>query len=286
MRLSASEFVNSPAKRLSLLGMSGVGKSTLAKKLPSDQWFHFSGDYRIGTRYLDEEIHDTLLLEAMRQPMLEQLLRSDSIYIRSNLTIENLAPLSAYLGKLGNPELGGLELAEFKRRQQLHHDAEIRTFGDVPSFIQRAERIYGYAHFLNDAGGSLCELGDPRVMQTLAEHTLILYLQASSADEELLIERAQSHPKPLYYRAEFLDQQLEIYLRERDLRYVAEVDPNDFVTWVFPALFRSRVPRYEALAKRYGYTVDAREVLAVRDERDFIDLVAEAIDRHDGATED
>lgn len=279
MRLSASEFRNSEHKRISLLGMSGVGKSTLAKKLPSESWFHYSGDYRIGTRYLDEEIHDALLREAMRLPMLKQLLRSDSIYIRSNLTVENLAPLSAYLGKLGNPEQHGTELAEFKRRQKLHHDAEIRTFHDVPKFIQRAQDIYGYKHFLNDAGGSLCELDDPSVMQTLAEHTVIVYLQASSNDEELLIERAQSHPKPLYYRADFLDQQLAVYMAEKNHRYVAEIDPNDFVVWVFPALFKSRVPRYEKLAARYGYTVDARRVLEVRDEKDFLDLVAESIDQ-------
>ncbi|MGB0866587.1 MAG: ATPase, partial [Granulosicoccaceae bacterium] len=215
-----------------------------------------------------------------------ELLRTDSIYIRSNLTVENLAPLSAFLGKLGNPEQAGLELAEFKRRQKLHHDAEIRTFQDVPAFIERAQRLYGYQNFLNDAGGSLCELDDPSVMHTLAEHTVVIYLQASSADEELLIERAQSHPKPLYYRATFLDEQLAIYLRERNLRYVAEIDPDDFVTWVFPALFRSRVPRYESLAQQYGYTVDARQVLAVRDERDFLDLVADSIDRHDTAAKD
>jgi len=280
VRLSASEFIQSQQKRISLLGMSGVGKSTLAKKLPSDNWFHYSGDYRIGTRYLDEEIHDALLKEAMRLPMLKHLLRSDSIYIRSNLTVENLGPLSAFLGKLGNPELQGIELAEFKRRQKLHHDAEIKTFHDVPKFIQRADEIYGYQHFLNDAGGSLCELDDPSVMQTLAEHTVIIYLQASSDDEELLITRAQSHPKPLYYRADFLDEQLAVYMEQKKLRYVAEINPDDFVVWVFPALFKSRVPRYEMLAARYGYSVDARRVLDVRDEKDFLDLVAESIDKH------
>ncbi|MGB0866397.1 MAG: ATPase, partial [Granulosicoccaceae bacterium] len=58
MRLSAREFKQNSSKRISLLGMSGVGKSTLAKKLPSESWFHFSGDYRIGTRYMGEPIVD------------------------------------------------------------------------------------------------------------------------------------------------------------------------------------------------------------------------------------
>ncbi len=279
MRLSATEFRHSPSKRISLLGMSGVGKSTLAQKLPSERWFHYSGDYRIGTRYLDEEIHDSLLSEAMKLPSLRNLLRSDSIYIRSNLTIENLAPLSAFLGKLGNPELHGLELTEFKRRQQLHHDAEIKAFKDVPSFISRAKRLYGYDNFLNDAGGSLCELGDPSVMQTLAQHTLVLYIRASHEDEELLIQRAQSHPKPLYYRADFLDEQLDHYMADKKHTYVAEIDPDEFVTWIFPALFRSRVPRYQRLTEEYGYSLEARQVLAVRDEKDFLQLVEDALDQ-------
>jgi len=279
VRVTAKEFAESPSKRLSLLGMSGVGKSALALKLPKDRWFHYSADYRIGTRYLEEEINDLLIEEASKLDSLKALLQSDSIYIQSNLTIENLEPLAAYLGKLGNPELGGLALPEFKRRLQRHHDSEVAALNDVPHFIKRSERLYGYPHFLNDAGGSLCELGSPETITTLAECTVILYLEASPEDEELLIKRAQKHPKPLYYRPEFLDQQINLYMQFKGLRYIAEIVPNDFVKWVFPQLFRARLPRYKALAEEYGYIVDAREVLQVRDEQDFLDLVAQAIDK-------
>jgi hypothetical protein len=60
-----------------------------------------------------------------------------------------------------------------------------------------------------------------------------------------------------------------------------EIDPDDFVSWVFPELFKARVPRYEAIAAQYGYTVDGDEVAAVRSENDFIQLIARAIARHD-----
>jgi GTPase SAR1 family protein len=53
MKMSPQEFLNWENKRITLLGMSGVGKTTLADKLPKETWFHYSGDYRIGTRYLD-----------------------------------------------------------------------------------------------------------------------------------------------------------------------------------------------------------------------------------------
>ncbi|MGI9309642.1 MAG: ATPase, partial [Gammaproteobacteria bacterium] len=50
MRMSRQEFMNWPHKAVTLLGMSGVGKTTLANKIPKSSWFHYSGDYRIGTK--------------------------------------------------------------------------------------------------------------------------------------------------------------------------------------------------------------------------------------------
>lgn len=279
MRLSAKDFRAWENKCITLLGMSGVGKTRLAVMLRRRNWFHYSGDYRIGTRYLDEPILDLIKQQAMQVPFLRELLRSDSIYIRNNLTVDNLAPVSAFLGKLGNPELGGLSLKEFKRRQALHREAEIAAMKDVPEFIRKAREIYGYRHFVNDAGGSLCELDDPQVLECLAEHTLILYIKATEKDEAALIRRAEEDPKPLYYREAFLDEQLAIYMRERGLAYVAMIDPDDFVRWMFPRLFYSRLPRYEAIAAKYGYTITTDELAQVKSEAAFLRLVEQALER-------
>ena len=281
MRMSPAAFRAWKNKSITLLGMSGVGKTCLAQILRQHQWFHYSGDYRIGTRYLDEPILDNIKRQAMQIPFLRDLLRSDSIHIVNNITVDNLAPVSSFLGKLGNPEQGGLPLKEFKRRQRLHREAEIQAMLDVPAFIDKARAIYGYDHFVNDAGGSLCELDDPRVLDCLDRHTLILYIQASEEDEQELIHRAERYPKPLYYREEFLNEQLAVYMAERGLEYVAMIDPDDFVRWVFPRLFYARIPRYEAIARRYGYTVPTREVFAVRDEADFLEMVEAALAREE-----
>ncbi len=281
MRMSPAAFRAWKNKSITLLGMSGVGKTYLAQILRQHQWFHYSGDYRIGTRYLDEPILDNIKRQAMQIPFLRDLLRSDSIHIVNNITVDNLAPVSSFLGKLGNPEQGGLPLKEFKRRQRLHREAEIQAMLDVPAFIDKARAIYGYDHFVNDAGGSLCELDDPRVLDCLDRHTLILYIQASEEDEQELIHRAERYPKPLYYREEFLNEQLAVYMAERGLEYVAMIDPDDFVRWVFPRLFYARIPRYEAIARRYGYTVPTREVFAVRDETDFLEMVEAVLAREE-----
>ena len=259
--------------------MSGVGKTRLAYILRKRNWFHYSADYRIGTRYLDEPILDNIKGQAMQIPFLRDLLRSDSIYISNNITVDNLRPVSSFLGKLGNPELGGLELDEFKRRQKLHLLAEIAAMKDVPEFIRKAGEVYGYRHFVNDAGGSVCELDDPSVLQVLADHTLILYIKATEQDKQELIRRAEEDPKPLYYREAFLDEQLAIYMRDHGLPYVAMIDPDEFVRWMFPRLFYARIPRYEAIATQFGYTITTEELGHVRDEAGFLKVVEKAVDR-------
>lgn len=279
MKLTAREFRHWDHKCITLLGMSGVGKTRLAVMLRKRNWFHYSADYRIGTRYLGEPILDNIKQQAMQVPFLRELLRSDSIYIANNITVDNLKPVSSFLGKLGDPELGGLSLKEFKRRQALHRQAEIAAMKDVPKFIHKAHEIYGYKHFVNDAGGSVCELDDSEVLETLAEHTLILYIKATDKDEEALIRRAEEDPKPLYYREAFLDEQLDIYMREKGLSYVAMIDPDDFVRWVFPRLFYSRLPRYEAIAEEFGYIVTTDELTLVKSESAFLRLVEEVLDR-------
>ncbi len=279
MKLTASEFQQWEHKSVTLLGMSGVGKTRLSALLRQDGWFHYSGDYRIGTRYLDEAILDNIKQQAMQVPFLRDLLRSDSIYIRNNIGVDHLKPVASFLGKVGNPQHGGLALEEFKRRQRLHHEAEIAAMNDVPAFIDKAQSIYGYKHFINDAGGSVCELDDPAVIEMLAEHTLILYIKATEHDEHELIERAKLAPKPLYYRKEFLDQQMTLYLREHGLQYVAQVEPDDFVRWIFPRLFYARIPRYNAIAEQQGYTITTEELAQVKSTDDFLALVTRAIER-------
>lgn len=277
MKLSVEQFRDWEHKSITLLGMSGVGKTRLSNMLRSRDWFHYSGDYRIGTRYLDEPILDNIKQQAMQVPFLRDLLRSDSIYIRNNITVDNLNPVSSFLGKLGNPEQGGLAIDEFKRRQALHHQAEVAAMRDVPEFIQKAQQLYGYKHFINDAGGSMCELDDESVLELLAEHTLFVYIRATDHDEHELIKRAEKAPKPLYYREAFLAEQLELYLAEKNIPYVALLDPDDFVRWIFPRLFNSRIPRYQAIADKYGYTISTEQLAKVNSEVDFIHLLEQAV---------
>lgn len=281
MFLSVEEFRVWRNKSITLMGMSGVGKTHLAGILRDHNWFHYSGDYRIGTRYLDEEILDIIKRQAMQISFLRDLLRKDYIYIRNNIGVQNLGPVISFLGKVGDPDRGGIPLSEFHRRQECYRLAEIAAMRDVPEFITKAHGIYGYDHFVNDVGGSLCELDDEAVLDTLSQSTLILYIRVTEGDEPKIIERAVRDPKPLYYRREFLDEQIEYYLEEKGLEYMALADPDDFIRWIFPRLYHARIPRYRSIATKYGYTVAATEVAEIRDDKDLVELIETAIDRRD-----
>lgn len=281
MHMSAKQFRGWEHKAITLLGMSGVGKTTLANNLPQSSWFHYSGDYRIGTRYLDEPIMDNIKQQAMQVGFLRDLLRSDSIYIANNITIHNLEPISSFLSKLGSPDQGGLPLDEFLRRQHLHREAENSAMVDVASFMAKAREIYGYQHFLNDTGGSVCELNSPEAERVLAENTVLLYIRADEDMEHVLIKRAESNPKPMYYNETFLRESLSTYLEHKGLSDANEMNPEHFAKWIFPQLVKHRRPLYQALADKYGYTITAQEAAQVKSEADLLELVELAIDRTD-----
>lgn len=280
MKFTVDSFRAWPHKKITLLGMSGVGKTWLSSLLRRHHWFHYSADFRIGKRYLDEPILDLIKQQAMQVPFLRDLLRRDWIDIKNNIKVDDLGPVLSFVGKPGDPAHGGIAFDEFARRQAMYRAAEIAAMHDVPEFVKKAQDIYGYAHFVNDVGGSLCELEDPAVIDLLIEHSLILYIQVTTAEEEAeLIRRAQHDPKPLYFRPAFLAAHLPEYLAERGLADIAAADPDDFIRWVFPHLFHSRIPRYEAIARPHGYTVTSAEVAAIRDEQDFLALLERAIAR-------
>lgn len=263
--------------------MSGVGKTSLAGLLQKHDWFQYSVDYRIGTRYMDEHIVDNFKREAMRNPFLRQLLRSDSIDIRSNISFENLSPLSTYLGQPGDPARGGLSFDEYRRRQAQHRAAEIRALLDVPEFIERAKDIYGYSHFVCDSSGSLCEVIDPHdeqdpVLRCLADHTVLVYIRGTPEHTQTLVDRFRAHPKPMYYNPAFLDAKWTEYKSLRAIVHDDQVDPDDFASWGFAQLLAHRIPLYEAIAQRYGYVIDMNDVPGVRSEFDLLDLLARTID--------
>lgn len=275
---TADSWRAAPRKSVLVYGMSGLGKTHLSNLLrDSGRWFHYSIDYRIGTRYMGEFIADNAKIEAMKVPFLRDLLKSDSIYIGSNITFANLSPVATYLGKPGDPSADGLPMAEYKRRQAQFREAEIAALHDTARFAARAEAVYGYPHFICDTGGSICEWIDPEddndpLMMELAQHCLIIWIKGDAAHTEELIRRFDRAPKPMAYQPDFLAAVWSQYLEEHALRE-ADVNPNDFIRYAYARALAHRQPRYEAMA-RWGITITAGDTEKLASAEDFDALIA------------
>ena len=282
---TAADWRAAPDKRVLLFGMSGLGKTRLAAILRgAGDWFHYSIDYRIGTRYMGEHIADNFKREAMKVPLLRELLLSDSVYIGSNITFENLAPLSTYLGKPGDPARGGLPFEEYLQRQDQHRVAETAALLDTGHFIDRARTIYGYEGFVCDTGGSICEVVDPEdprdpVLSHLAARLLLVWIEGTEAHRDELVRRFDRAPKPMYYHPAFLAEAWDGYRAETGARTEAEVDPDAFIRWTYARALAHRRPRYAAMAREWGVRITAEEAAGVTDAAGFDALIAAAIDR-------
>ncbi|WP_417807116.1 ATPase [Thioclava sp.] len=276
-----AEWLNAKDKRVLLFGMSGLGKTWAANLLREAGWFHYSVDYRIGTRYMGEFIADNFKREAMKNPFLAELLLSDSVYIASNITFDNLAPLSSYLGKPGDPAKGGLPFDEYMHRQSQHREAEMAALLDSAHFAQRARDIYGIENFLCDTGGSICEVVDPEdandpILRALSQNQLMVWIEGSDAHTAELVTRFDRAPKPMYYQPDFLARMWAQYRAETG-EPEDKVDPDTFVRWTYAQALAHRQPRYAAMAQNWGVKIRAQDLYLVRDAKDFTSLIADAL---------
>jgi hypothetical protein len=278
------EWKKSSNKRISLFGMSGVGKTFIANILrESKEWFHYSIDYRIGTRYLGEEIVDNFKKEAMKIPFLREHLLNDSIYLSSNITFNNLSPLSGFLGKPGKTSSGGIDFNEYVLRQRKHYNAEINATNDTALFSQKSIDIYGYKHFISDTSGSLCEVVNPedsqdKILKALQKNTLPVWVKGSQNQTDQLLERFKKSPKPMFYNESFLKEKWAKYLMVHN-QNPDEVEPDNFMSYGFNALILRRLPIYEKIATNWGVTLQATDITELTTPDDLIEIIADAVDK-------
>lgn len=187
------------------------------------------------------------------------------------------------MGMPGNPRQDGSREADFRARMKLYAQAEISAMRDIPYFIERSRRLYGYPHFTVDASGSACEIteldkpGDP-VLTMLEKTCLVIYIRATDSHKKELIRRAVHDPKPIYYRDDFLDENLPLLLKKHRVSKVTELDPAEVARFLYPRLLDHRIPRYEIIAQKIGYTVSMTDIMKVRSTIDLLRLTAHIID--------
>ncbi len=259
MPIIISEFNEIQNKVITLMGMSGVGKTYLSMMLDKQGWYHYSCDYEVGTRYLSDDIIKTLSAECGKN-------------IKNEITMGDLSQLSKYVGRLGDPTKGGLTREEFKRRQNQYYEAEKQSLRELKHAVKGAHKK-GFTHVVNDSTGSLCEIGDDVLLDSIDENSLIVYIKASVDEEKDVLRRAQTYPKPLFFSPERFDYWLNDYMAEKNVNGVEKINPDDFSRWVFPLLFENRLPKYQRIADKYGVTIPSETFRDISTAEEFLDII-------------
>ncbi|MFK7838766.1 MAG: hypothetical protein AB8B83_00410 [Bdellovibrionales bacterium] len=218
---------------VTLLGMSGAGKTHFSQRLSDWGWNHYSCDFEIAK------------------------------CLGIDVCVDDLSALSDFVGQVGDESKGGLPLDEFKVRQQKYIDAEMSALSNMPVDLDK---------LVNDSTGSFCEIEDDALIAKVAADSLLVYIETDADSHADVIARAVEYPKPLYFPVALFDGWLDDYCSNHNLE-VEEIEPNDFSAWVFPKLFESRLPKYKCLAEQYGVKVSAKDLHECEDEAEFLRLI-------------
>ena len=204
--------------KLSLIGMSGAGKTHWSQKLAAAGLRVISIDDRIEKKLAPELAAGGYL---------------------------GIGGVAAWMGWPDHPA--------YREREQKYLTAEIESMDEVLNEISAS----GGEGILLDTTGSVVYTGDEicRRMQAL---TTVVYLAVPAAEEENLIARYLSDPKPVLWSDQFEQRQGE--------------SAKDAVARCYPQLIANRKKLYEryahrvvSLAKLEGMRLDARGFLELLD---------------------
>lgn len=180
--------------RLALVGMSGAGKTFWTKKLATEGWTAISCDDRI-----------------------EQKLAS-RLAAGGHSGINGVA---AWMGWPDSPQ--------YAEREVLYLEEEIHALDEVLTGLEcKSERP-----LVLDTTGSVIYTGNHLLLR-LRRRMTVVHLAASPQEQQILVERYLSDPKPVLWRGAFQPRQGET--------------ARETVARCYPALIAARRQSYEAIA--------------------------------------
>ncbi|MGB7282389.1 MAG: hypothetical protein WBE13_09025 [Candidatus Acidiferrum sp.] len=180
--------------RLALVGMSGAGKTFWTKKLATEGWTAISCD-----------------------DLIEQKLAS-------RLAAGGHSGINGVAAWMGWPDN-----AKYVEREAQYLEEEIHALGEVLTGPEREPE----KPLVLDTTGSVIYSGNHLLLR-LRRRMTIVHLAASAEEQQLLIERYLSDPKPVLWRGAFQPKKGET--------------PRDTVARCYPTLIAARRQSYEALA--------------------------------------
>jgi shikimate kinase len=182
--------------RIALVGMSGAGKTFWTKRLAA------SGHPHVGC---DDAIEQRL---------------------KSRLAAGGYSGINGVAAWMGWPDS-----PTYAERESEYLAEEIAVLDEVLTKLEgdRASEL------ILDTTGSVIHSGN-NILMRLRRQMTVVYLAASPAEQQLLIERYLTDPKPVLWRGAFQPKQGET--------------PRETVARCYPSLIAARHQSYEALAHR------------------------------------
>jgi shikimate kinase len=180
--------------RLALIGMSGAGKTFWTKKLAASQYPAASCDDRIERK------------------------------LTPRLAAGGYAGINGVAAWMGWPNS-----ATYAERESEYLAEEIHALDEILMELEKQPE----KSLVLDTTGSVIYTGNNLLMRLRRQMTIV-HLAASAEEQQLLIERYLSDPKPVLWRGAFQPKPDE--------------KPRDAVARCYPALIAARRQSYEALA--------------------------------------
>jgi len=180
--------------RLALVGMSGAGKSFWTRKLAAEGWTAISCDDRIEEK------------------------------LASRLAAGGYSGINGVAAWMGWPDS-----PKYAEREAQYLEEEIHVLGEVLTGLERESE----KPLVLDTTGSVIYTGNNLLLR-LRRRMTVVHLAASAEEQQLLIERYQSDPKPVLWRGAFQPKKNEA--------------PRETVARCYPTLMAARRQSYEALA--------------------------------------
>jgi shikimate kinase len=191
--------------RVALIGMSGAGKTFWARRLAESGRPSISCDDRIEER------------------------------LRSRLTVGGSAGTNGVAAWMGWPDSD-----TYLERESEYLAEEIGALGELLTELERDSS----RELVLDTTGSVIYTGNNLLMRLRRQMTVV-YLAASPTEQQLLIERYLTDPKPVLWRGAFQPRKGET--------------PRETVARCYPALIAARRQSYQALAHCTLPVVELRE---------------------------
>ena len=180
--------------RLALIGMSGAGKTFWTKKLAAAEYPSVSCDDRIEQK------------------------------LAPRLAVGGYTGINGVAAWMGWPDS-----ATYTERESEYLAEEIHTLDEILTELEKQPE----KSLVLDTTGSIIHTGNNLLMRLRRQMTIV-HLAASAQEQQLLIERYLSDPKPVLWRGAF--------------QAKAGEKPRDTVARCYPALIVARRQSYEALA--------------------------------------